>query len=87
MSFVDRMSAEERTAIITEARARGKEDVAHGQTDSEVRLGLEIGVDDLQHIGIDSLEFPADIMANIRERVKKGPSPLLDAHSRRQRGY
>jgi imidazolonepropionase-like amidohydrolase len=73
MFFVDRMSAEERNAIITEARARGKKIAAHGQTDSEVRLGLEIGVDDFQHIGIDSAEYPPDIVASLRERVKRGP--------------
>ncbi len=73
MFFVDRMSAEERTAIITEARARGKKIAAHGQTDNEVRLGLQIGVDDFQHIGIDSPEYPPDIVASLRERVKRGP--------------
>ncbi len=73
MFFVDRMSAEERTAIITEARARGKKIAAHGQTDNEVRLGLQIGVDDFQHIGIDSPEYPPDIIASLRARVKSGP--------------
>ena len=38
-----------------------------------MRRGLAIGVDDLQHIGIDSPEFPPDIMASLRERVKRGP--------------
>jgi imidazolonepropionase-like amidohydrolase len=73
MFFVDRMSAEERTAIITEARARGRKIAMHGQNDNEVRLGLEIGVDDFQHIGIDSPEFPPDIVTSLRERVKRGP--------------
>jgi imidazolonepropionase-like amidohydrolase len=73
MFFVDRMSVEERTAIITEARARGRKIAMHGQNDNEVRLGLEIGIDDFQHIGIDSPEFPPDIVASIRERVKRGP--------------
>ena len=71
--FAERMSAEERSAIITEAHARGRKIAAHGQTDSEVRLGLAIGVDDFQHIGIDSPEYPADIIASLRERVKTGP--------------
>jgi imidazolonepropionase-like amidohydrolase len=73
MFFVDRMSVEERTAIITEARARGRKIAMHGQNDNEVRLGLEIGIDDFQHIGIDSPEFPPDIVASLRERVKRGP--------------
>jgi imidazolonepropionase-like amidohydrolase len=73
MFFVDRMSVEERTAIMTEARARGRKIAMHGQNDNEVRLGLEIGIDDFQHIGIDSPEFPPDIVASLRERVKRGP--------------
>jgi imidazolonepropionase-like amidohydrolase len=71
--FAERMSAEERSAIITEAHAHGKKVAAHGQTDEEVRLGLAIGVDDLQHLGIDSPEFPADIIASLRARVQSGP--------------
>jgi imidazolonepropionase-like amidohydrolase len=46
---------------------------AHGQTDAEVRLGLEIGVDDFQHIGIDSPEYAPDIVESLRARVKRGP--------------
>jgi imidazolonepropionase-like amidohydrolase len=67
------MSPEERGAIITEAHARGRKIAAHGQSDGDVRLGLEIGVDDFQHIGVDSPEFPPDIVASLRERVKRGP--------------
>jgi len=73
MFFAERMSPEERTAIISEAHARGKKEAAHGQNDAEVRLGLAIGVDDFQHIGIDSPEFAPDIMAALRERVRTGP--------------
>ncbi|HZL93776.1 MAG TPA: amidohydrolase family protein, partial [Vicinamibacterales bacterium] len=64
---------EERSAIITEAHARGKRIAAHGQNDAEVRLGLAMGVDDFQHIGIDSPEYAPDIIASLRERVKNGP--------------
>jgi imidazolonepropionase-like amidohydrolase len=71
--FVDRMSAEERRALVDEAHARGKRIAAHGQTDEEVRLGLAIGVDDFQHIGIDSPEYPAAVIASLRARVTSGP--------------
>ena len=71
--FAERMSDEERNAIVGEAHARGKKVAAHGQTDDEVRRGLAIGVDDFQHIGIDSAEYPPDIMASLRERVTRGP--------------
>lgn len=68
-----RMSGEERAAIVTEARAAGRKIAAHGQTDEEIRLGLALGVDDFQHIGIDSPEYPPDIMEALRARVKTGP--------------
>ncbi len=71
--FAERMSPDERSAIIGLAHARGKKVAAHGSSDDEVRLGLAIGVDDFQHIGIDSPEFPADIMAALRERARTGP--------------
>ena len=71
--FAERMSPDERSAIIGEAHARGKKVAAHGQTDAEVRLGLAIGVDDFQHIGIDSPEYPPDIIESLRARVKGGP--------------
>ncbi len=71
--FTERMSPEERSAIITEAHARGKKVAMHGQNDAEVRLGLQIGIDDFQHIGVDSPEYAPDIMTALRERVKNGP--------------
>jgi imidazolonepropionase-like amidohydrolase len=71
--FAERMSPDERSAIITEAHGHGLKVAAHGQTDGDVRLGLEIGVDDFQHIGVDSPEFAPDIVARLRERVRNGP--------------
>jgi imidazolonepropionase-like amidohydrolase len=71
--FADRMSPEERAAIVNEAHARGKKVAMHGQTDAEVRLGLQMGIDDFQHIGIDSPEYAPDIMDALRARVKRGP--------------
>ena len=71
--FAERMSPEERTAIVGEAHARGKRVAMHGQNDAEVRLGLQMGIDDFQHIGIDSPEYAPDIVEAIRARVKRGP--------------
>ncbi|HEV8393616.1 MAG TPA: amidohydrolase family protein [Vicinamibacterales bacterium] len=71
--FAERMSPEERTAIVTEAHARGRKVAMHGQTDAEVRLGVQMGIDDFQHIGIDSPEYAPDIMEALRARVKRGP--------------
>ena len=85
MFFAERMSPEERSAIITEAHARGKRIAAHGQNDAEVRLGLAMGVDDFQHIGVDSPEYAPDIIASLRERLKNGPpvywTPTLGANN------
>jgi imidazolonepropionase-like amidohydrolase len=71
--FVGRMTPEERSALVSEAHARGKKVAMHGSTDAEIRLGLAIGIDDFQHIGIDSPEFAPDIMASLRARVQAGP--------------
>ncbi|HEY6508624.1 MAG TPA: amidohydrolase family protein, partial [Vicinamibacterales bacterium] len=43
--FVDRMTPEERSALVSEAHARGKKVAMHGSTDAEIRLGLAIGID------------------------------------------
>jgi imidazolonepropionase-like amidohydrolase len=69
----DRMSDEERRAIVDEAHSRGKKVAAHGQADAEIRLGLAMGVDDFQHIGVDSPEYAPDIMQALRARVATGP--------------
>jgi imidazolonepropionase-like amidohydrolase len=67
------MSPEERRAIVSEAHAHGLKVAAHGMNDTDVRLGLECGVDDFQHLGAEAPEFPADIVAAIRSRVQAGP--------------
>jgi imidazolonepropionase-like amidohydrolase len=59
-------------AIVDEAHAAGKRVAAHGRTDGEVRIGLEAGVDEFQHVGLQSPEYPADIVARIRERIAAG---------------
>jgi imidazolonepropionase-like amidohydrolase len=83
--FVDRMSADERNAIIGEARARGRKVAMHGSSDAEIRLGLSLGIDDFQHIGIDSPEYAPDIMAALRARTKSGPplywTPTIGANN------
>src|SRR5688572_991426 len=85
MFFVERMSADERTAIMSEARARGRKLAMHGQNDADVRLGLSLGIDDFQHIGIDSPEFAPDIMEAMRARTKAGPplywTPTIGANN------
>jgi imidazolonepropionase-like amidohydrolase len=91
MFFVERMSPEERRAIVEEAHAQGRKVAMHGQTDGEVRLGLSIGVDDFQHLGIDSPEYPADVMASLKARTQAGPplywTPTVGANGLLNAGY
>ena len=69
----DQMSPAECKAIVAEAHRRGLKAAAHGTTDTDIRVGLECGIDDFQHLGAGAPEFPADIVAAIRERVRTGP--------------
>ena len=46
---------------------------AHGRTDEELRVVLLAGVDEIQHIGTSSPEYPQDILALVRDRVENGP--------------
>ena len=60
-------------AIVAEAHARGIKVTAHGRTDAEIRIGLAAGIDEFQHIGTESPEYPPDLAAAIRQRMKTGP--------------
>jgi imidazolonepropionase-like amidohydrolase len=59
-------------AIVQEAHARGKKATAHGRSDAEIRVCLDADVDELQHIGYESPEYPADIVEAIRRRISSG---------------
>ena len=67
------LSPEEMKAIVDEAHARGRKVAAHAFSEAEIRQGLVAGVDDFQHVRTQTPEYPAEIVALIRERVKKGP--------------
>lgn len=69
----DQLTADEMKAIVTEAHARGRKVAAHAFSEAEIRQGLLAGVDDFQHLRTQTPEYPADIVAMIRERVKNGP--------------
>ena len=69
----DQMSPAECRAIVEEAHRRGLKTAAHGTTDTDIRVGLQCGIDDFQHLGAGTPEFPPDIVAAIRERVRTGP--------------
>ncbi len=73
----DQMTTDEVKAVIDEAHARGLMVVGHSHRPDEIRIGLTAGVDNFEHTGLSSSpEYPADVMAAIRERtanMSRGP--------------
>jgi imidazolonepropionase-like amidohydrolase len=67
------LTPEEMKAIVDEAHARGRKVAAHAFSEAEIRQGLVAGVDDFQHVRTQTPEYPPDIVALIRERVRNGP--------------
>ena len=68
----DRMQPGVAKAIVQEAHARGKKATAHGRSDAEIRVCLDADIDELQHVGYESPEYPADIVESIRRRIAAG---------------
>ncbi|MGE0592148.1 MAG: amidohydrolase family protein [Vicinamibacterales bacterium] len=63
-------------AITDAAHARGVIVAAHGRSNAEIRMGLEGGVDEFEHVGLtgdDDAGYPPDLLAAIRARVVSGP--------------
>ena len=67
------LTPEEMKAIVDEAHTRGRKVAAHAFSEAEIRRGLIAGVDDLQHVRTQTPEYPADLVALIRDRVSSGP--------------
>jgi imidazolonepropionase-like amidohydrolase len=67
------LTPEEMKAIVDAAHARGRKVAAHAFSEGEIRQGLIAGVDDFQHVRTQTTEYPSDIVALIRDRVRKGP--------------
>jgi imidazolonepropionase-like amidohydrolase len=60
-------------AIVDEAHARGMKVVAHSHKPNEIRVGLEIGVDNFEHTGLTTApHYPDDIMRALIERTSLG---------------
>ena len=68
------MTVDEIRAVTAEAHARGKLVAAHGRTVAEIKIGLEGGVDEFEHIGVGNTgeEYPADVIAALQARVASG---------------
>ncbi|HJS25460.1 MAG TPA: amidohydrolase family protein [Pyrinomonadaceae bacterium] len=68
----DQMTMEEVRAVVDEAHKRKLPVVAHSHRPEEIRRGLQVGVDCFEHTGLATApEYPAEIIAMIRERTAK----------------
>lgn len=68
----DEMTMEEAKAVVDEAHKYKLPVVGHSHRPEEIRRGLAIGVDCFEHTGLSSApEYPADIIASIKERTAK----------------
>ena len=68
----DQMTMEEVQAVVDEAHKRKLTVVAHSHRPEEIRRGLQAGVDCFEHTGLATApEYPADVIAMIRERTAK----------------
>lgn len=70
----DQMTMAEVKAVVDEAHQHGLTVVAHSHRPEEIRRGLLAGVDCFEHTGhATAPEYPADVMAMIKERTASGP--------------
>jgi len=68
----DEMTMEEVRAVVDEAHKHQLPVVAHSHRPEEIRRGLIAGVDCFEHTGLATApEYPADVIAMIRERTAK----------------
>jgi imidazolonepropionase-like amidohydrolase len=66
----DQMTMAEVMAVVDEAHKNGLKVVGHSHRPEEIRRGLKAGVDCFEHTGLAAApEYPADIIAMIRERT------------------
>lgn len=69
----DVMALSEVKAVVDEAHKRGLKVVGHSHKPDEIRIGLEVGIDNFEHTGLTTApEYPEDIMTLLKERTAKG---------------
>ena len=69
----DKMPIDIGKAIVDEAHSRGMKVVGHSHRPNEIRVGLEIGIDNFEHTGLTTApEYPPDIMRALKERTATG---------------
>ncbi|WP_416878607.1 amidohydrolase family protein [Litorimonas sp.] len=69
----DVMSRAKVVAVVEEAHKQGLKVVGHSHKPDEIRIGLEVGIDNFEHTGLTTApEYPEDIMKALKERTAKG---------------
>ena len=69
----DKMPIDTARAIVDEAHKRGMKVIGHSHRPDEIRVGLEIGIDNFEHTGLTTApEYPPDIMQALKERTATG---------------
>jgi len=69
----DVMSRSEVEAVVDEAHKQNLIVVGHSHKPDEIRIGLEVGIDNFEHTGLTTApEYPEDIMTLLKERTAKG---------------
>jgi len=69
----DKLPLDIAKAIVAEAHKRGMKVVGHAHRPNEIRIGLQIGIDNFEHTGLTTApEYPPDVMAALKERTATG---------------
>ncbi len=72
ISGAEQLNAEDVLAVTNVAHAQGLMVTAHGRSDAEIEIGLAGNVDEFQHIGVASDEFPVSVMSLIEASIDAG---------------
>lgn len=69
----DKMPLNVAKKIVEQAHKRDLIVVGHSHRPDEIRVGLEIGIDNFEHTGLTTApEYPADVMEKLKERTATG---------------
>ncbi len=69
----DKLPLDIARAIVDEAHKRGMVVVGHAHRPNEIRIGLQIGIDNFEHTGLTTApEYPPDVIEALRERTATG---------------
>ncbi|WP_395343602.1 amidohydrolase family protein [Ningiella sp. W23] len=75
IKFVDQDKVEKDVAraVVETAHTRGLKVIGHSHRPDEIRVGIEIGIDNFEHTGLTTApEYPEDVMTLLKERTATG---------------